>query len=257
MSKERSQPKFFPVDCRLFYVLDGYGKIKTDSGVYNMNKGDILIINSGHSYEQIIEESVIYFAINFDFTSDFKEKSIPIPPSEKETEVLENVKFTDVPELDSYLYRQNAFSIKKKLFEILDEYSKMLPYYENACSALMTSVLTSVIRQASADDDTGKRLNIEGIVSYIQEHYSENITNKELSEIFHFHPNYINEIFKKKLGKSLHRYIMDVRISNAISMLEAGEMSIAEIAAATGFYDSCYFSRYFKKITGVSPKAYK
>lgn len=257
MGKLNPYPVYTPLDCRLFYVLEGESQIKTKDKTFTMNKGDVLIINSGNTYEQLIEEEVKYLAINFDYTFNFKCKSIPIPPSEGKTHVLENVKFTDVPALDTYLYRSNMFTIHKTLKELLDEYTKKLPHSELMCSSLMASALSEIIRNYSKVSDKGKKLNIEEIVIYIQEHYKEDLTNKDLSEIFHFHPNYISEVFKNKLGKSLHQYIMEVKISNAISMLETGKMSIAQIASETGFYDSCYFSRYFKKITGVSPKRYK
>ena len=257
MGELNPSPVYTPVDCRLFYVLEGKSEIKTKDKTYTMNKGDMLVINSGHPYEQYIEGEMKYLAVNFDYTFNFRNRPIPIPPSEGKADVLENVKFTDTPMLNSYLYRSNMFSLQKKLMKMIEEYTKKLPYSELVCSSLMESVLAEIVRDSMEASDKGKKLNIEEIILYIQEHYKENLTNKDLSEIFHFHPNYISEVFRKSLGKSLHQYIMEVRISKAISMLESGKMSIAEIASETGFYDSCYFSRYFKKITGVSPKVYK
>ena len=257
MSAKKTYPMYTPVDCRLFYVLEGRSRIQTKEKLFDMNKGDVIIINSGQFYHQIVDEDMSYLAVNFDFTFNFSERAIPIPPSEGKTQVLENVKFTDVPELDSCLHRRGMFSVQKKLSEMIEEYTKKLPHFDIVCSSLMASVLSEAVRGFSQNSVSDRKLNIEEIIYYVQDHYKENLTNERLSEIFHFHPNYISEVFRKKLGKSLHQYIMEVRISNAISMLEAGKMSISEIAAVTGFYDSCYFSRYFKKITGVSPKAYK
>lgn len=257
ISKDMTFPTFFPVDCRLFYVLDGKGKIKTEEQVYDMNKGDALIINAGHPYEQIVDENISYLAVNFDFSFNFKTRTIPIPPSVIKSDVLENVTFTDLGCLNTYMYRPAIFSIQKTLRKMLDEYTKKMPHFEIVCSSLMTSALSEIVRDRSENTNKGKKLNIEEIILYIQEHYTENLTNTELAKIFHFHPNYISEVFRKILGKSLHQYVMEVRISNAISMLETGKMSISEIASETGFYDSSYFSRYFKKITGVSPKVYK
>lgn len=50
---------------------------------------------------------------------------------------------------------------------------------------------------------------------------------------------------------------METRISNAVIMLEEGGKTIEEISRETGFYDGSYFSRYFKKIIGISPKNYR
>lgn len=59
---------------------------------------------------------------------------------------------------------------------------------------------------------------------------------------------------KKHIGKSLHSYILELRILKSISLMESGLTNISEIAHSCGFNDSNYFSRYFKKKTGISPK---
>ena len=99
-------------------------------------------------------------------------------------------------------------------------------------------------------------LNIENIIEYVQNHYCEELNNTELSRIFHFHSNYINSEFKKHTGKSLHGYMLELRILKSISLIESGFTDISEIAHSCGFGDSNYFSRYFKKKTGISPIKY-
>ena len=99
-------------------------------------------------------------------------------------------------------------------------------------------------------------LNVENIIEYVQNHYCEELNNTELSKIFHFHSNYINSEFKKHTGKSLHGYMLELRILKSISLIESGFTDISEIAYSCGFGDSNYFSRYFKKKTGISPIKY-
>ncbi len=258
--QEREYPKSIPCDCRLFFVDDGVGEIEIEEEKIKIKKGDVLLIKNGIRYH-FLNFEVTYFALNFDYSFDNAYKNIPIPPVsffEKENyEPVENVNFTDIIELNKYIYVEKMFNIKNLLYKIHSEYIKKLPYSEMTQSALLIAVLSEIIRNFKNFSSDVKNIKFEEIVSYLHLHYNENITNIELSKIFHFHPNYINEIFKKKLGMPLHQYVLGIRISNAISMLESSDMSICEISKITGFYDSSYFSRYFKKVTGVSPKNYR
>ena len=97
----------------------------------------------------------------------------------------------------------------------------------------------------------------EKVLTYIHEHYNENLTNKKLGEIFSFHPNYLNHMIKTHTGSSLHQYILHIQIMNAARLLEEGQTSVAEAAEKTGFCDISTFSKHFKRIMGETPIRYK
>ena len=63
--------------------------------------------------------------------------------------------------------------------------------------------------------------------------------------------------FKKWCGKTPVDYRNEIRMSAATSLLKRSNLSVAEIAFKTGFEDPYYFSRIFKKSTGLSPAAYR
>ena len=64
------------------------------------------------------------------------------------------------------------------------------------------------------------------------------------------------KIFKDTVGITPSQYRLDVRISRAVYLLEATDMSVNEIAESLGFFDSAYFCRVFHKRMGMSPKQY-
>lgn len=69
---------------------------------------------------------------------------------------------------------------------------------------------------------------------------------------------YFRRMFKAELGKPPAQYFNHLRINHAKSLLQqyGSSRTVKDIAAASGFTDPLYFSRIFKQIEGVSPKAY-
>ena len=75
-----------------------------------------------------------------------------------------------------------------------------------------------------------------------------------------YNPDYMRRLFKQEMGRTPSDYLTEKRVENAKKLLACGstpELSVAEIAFICGFYDSNYFTRVFKKETGVLPTAYR
>jgi len=64
-------------------------------------------------------------------------------------------------------------------------------------------------------------------------------------------------LFKQVTGISFKEYLNKVRIEEAKSLLEHTDYSIMEIAVACGYSDQSYFTKVFKKATGITPKQYR
>ena len=95
------------------------------------------------------------------------------------------------------------------------------------------------------------------IADYIDRHYADDITSKSLSELFFLSHAHFCRKFKETIGFSPAEYINGVRVNEAAKLLNAGGMSVTEIAARTGFSNSNYFGGVFKKYMGVSPREYR
>ena len=197
-----------------------------------------------------------FLAINFDWTQNFCGSNIPIPPlpykGDGELCAFESVIFEDCKELNRFAYCENAFFAEKLLKEMIEHYEKKQLHYQLENDARMTLILIEFVRRLAARKTN--YFDADAVADYLQSHYNEEITNKKIAEIFHFHPNYISSEFQRIFGKPLHRYLLELRITKAIGLLETGRYSVESVAEAVGFSDANYFSRYFKKITGKTPK---
>ncbi len=98
---------------------------------------------------------------------------------------------------------------------------------------------------------------VSKIIRYMEDNYQRNITRDELENIAYVSISYLAKVFKQETGKSLHSYLMGIRIEKAIVMLKEGRSTVSEIALAVGYDNFSYFSRLFKEKTGYSPKEYR
>lgn len=98
--------------------------------------------------------------------------------------------------------------------------------------------------------------SVESTVQFLQEHYMESITVKQLAELANVSPWQYTPIFQKLTGKRPLDYLTDLRIGHSKHyLLDSGE-PLREIARLVGFSDEYYFSRRFRQKTGVTPGQY-
>lgn len=119
---------------------------------------------------------------------------------------------------------------------------------------LLATLFPHLLRSKTNELDT----RIFRAVTYIEEHYSEELSVEDLAKVAHMSVSRFFPLFRASLHLSPIEYINHYRINRAIILLMSGERySIEEISEATGFQSSAYFRRVFKKITGQSPRTYR
>lgn len=94
------------------------------------------------------------------------------------------------------------------------------------------------------------------VKKYINEHIEEKLTLNKVAEVFNISPNYLSILFSKYNDMGFTDYINQSKIQAAITMLEKGDLKVYEISDILGFESAFYFSRVFKKVTGLSPRDY-
>jgi two-component system response regulator YesN len=98
----------------------------------------------------------------------------------------------------------------------------------------------------------------EKAVDYINENFNDAELNvQKLSNHLYISPSYMNLIFKKKSGETFLKNLTSVRFEKARELLNDRSIKIAEVAEKVGYPDVSYFSYFFKKKTGISPREYR
>lgn len=98
---------------------------------------------------------------------------------------------------------------------------------------------------------------INKILQYINQHYSKDITVKQMAEYASIGESYLSGLFKKKIGHNLIHYLHTVRIKHAQQYLIQSDFSINVIGGKVGFVNDNYFIKIFKRITNLTPSEYR
>ncbi len=98
---------------------------------------------------------------------------------------------------------------------------------------------------------------INTCLNYIFTHLYEDITLSSLAMLVDMHPNYLSALFKKEVGITIAEYIQRAKIEEAKSLLTFTDYSLLKISTMLNFHNQSYFTKIFKKHTGITPKKYK
>lgn len=94
-------------------------------------------------------------------------------------------------------------------------------------------------------------------LSYIEQHYADPLTLDEVCRHSQLSKSYFCSFFKEQTRQTFVEYLNRRRIEHARLLLEDTDLPVTEICYDAGFNDLTHFSRTFKKITGISARAYR
>lgn len=177
--------------------------------------------------------------------------------------------FLDIvkPSLDYNLYYYCHTSLSSALADRYSNlYKKILPEsslskkvffisIEDKCSEFIDSV--NQLKSELSNKYMIKNSIVIQVLNFIHIHYMENITVNLIASSLNISNSYLSQIFKKEIGTSIIKYIINYRVEKAKELLSSSDELIYNIAEKVGFCDEKHFSKTFKKITGLTPMQYK
>lgn len=212
------------------------------SRVYYMYQGDVLYqggaqelrLSPGHLY--VFPTTIPYKARRMHGTP-IVHTYLHVEHSSAQISGLIDLPVTEGGALDSFVKLLRA-SISEKRIELVEALSALVIQF---CKE---SEYYIEVRGMLAD-----------VRDYVSAHISEKITLKQLSDIYHYHPNYFVHRFQKETNYTPYQCILSMRMQYSASMMFRG-MSVAEVARQTGYSDASSFARTFRRYYGLSPSDY-
>ena len=197
-------------------------------------KNDIIFMPKRSNYTVEVFEGSDCYAINFDFFEDKDFKPFVFHPKNP-------IVFLEGFRTASHLFQYKRYG------------------YIKGCKSELYKILYNMEKELGLSYvGKGKQLLIAPAVEYIHENYSDpTINSQKIAQISGITPTYFRHIFKKNYMVTPNKYINNLRISKAKSLLENTDYTIDEISYRCGYRDYSYFSKAFSKSTGISPSEYR
>ena len=145
-----------------------------------------------------------------------------------------------------------VFKINNDLLKRLPEYTSL----EDICYSA-NEILQEFVESAFPNAGREGARDIREALSYISGHYSEPITLQDAADKVHLSTAYFSRRFRDVCGVTFKEYLTNVRVEEAKRLLRNTDYSLLDIAIATGFDNQSYFTKVFRKYTGLTPKQFR
>ena len=233
-------------DYQLLYIASGKGYFyfKGSENATVVTKGNMVLFRPKEPqvyYYYAVDKTEVYWV---HFTGWKVEEYLDRYELPKE----ENVFFTGVSPDYPWIYNQ-----------IIRELQLQRENYEDMIRLFLRHIFLTINRYIKE----GKQIkndtinDIERAVHYFNENYSKPISIEQYASEHLMSVNWFIHNFKNVMKVPPMQYIVSLRISAAKGYLENSNKNIAEIAATVGYDNALYFSRLFRKYTGVTPTEYR
>jgi len=94
-------------------------------------------------------------------------------------------------------------------------------------------------------------------ISYMNQNYMNKVTLEETAGYVGVSASYFSKIFKNETNRTFSRYLNELRVTKSKALLLSLDVPLSEVSQLSGFEDQSYFTKIFKKFTGVTPKKYR
>lgn len=245
----------------LVIVLDGSASHIVDDEKFHVRKGDVFVIgnNTSHGYQDTDNFRIcnIMYRLEDLFPGNY--------------DITKSAGFHALFLLEPYVSKEYKFSSRLKLAQ--DDFDRtynmvamMITEYENKSDGwrtlLQSSFMTLVVNFSRLYNFTQNNkksdiINIAIAISYIENHYNEELSIEMLAGLSHYSERHFIRIFNETYKTTPVNYIITLRIRSACQLLKENHISISDIALLCGFNNSNYFSRIFKKQLGITPTEYR
>lgn len=241
-------------------AVQGSFTLQVDAEQYVLNEGEAVFINSGMIHAAIkLSEGGQYASLNF----PYKLLSF-FPGSRMEKEsVLPYVTGGCLPVIilrPETEWQKSALDLLQEINVIWDNNSTVQNEYliTTKIVALWYMVISNLSdeRKNTFSVDFVRRERLQFMLSFIYEHFPENITLANIASVAHVSAGECCRIFREHLQTTPYQFLTEYRVRKSVELL-SGELSISEIAGRCGYNQTSNYIAKFKSILGCTPAQYR
>ncbi len=220
--------------CQLVIRITGTTEFRTDDAVYKSDCHHVVFVPKGSTYTMTSSGLTDSVWIDFHLYST----GDPL--------VLSSYEIQNVQELVTVFERME----RKRMFR--------KPAFRNYSMSALYELFARVEAQSGASGAAPhKYKTIKPAIDYIEKHYDNpDLNNTVLAQASGISEVYLRKVFNAVFGITPARYITNIRMEKAKTLLIGGVASISEVAESVGYNNIYHFSKAFKRVTGETPTNY-
>lgn len=217
-------------------------EIKLESDPIDFDQATFTSALRSHAINDAVAQSQAFFA-HIKSTQAYEEYSLK--------RLCQNIIYYAICTLEEMKYPLTGLSTSKlKLFKNID-----LAFDLDELEKIQIQFLEGI--KAVSQQVDPQSVVLHQIYEYVNQNYANELSLSELADKFHMNYSYLSSYFKQRTNENLTTYINRVRTDRAKELLQNHELSVSQISQLTGFSDHNYFSKVFKKMTGMTPVEYR
>ncbi|MGJ7030082.1 helix-turn-helix domain-containing protein [Niabella hirudinis] len=247
---------------RIHYIVKGTAKIIYNDSSVNLKEGMIYLTPSykNHSYQCDGDLSLVYIHIYEATGSNLSIFDLADFPTEIKTDpLIKNLVYRLLktnPNRELHNFDPKSYDYQSRLFQNIALQNKLPLSLEMETQGILNQLLARFLELASFENlDTDSR--ILKALHTIHQHISETISIGTLSSICALTNDHFIRLFKKEMGITPNKYIIQKKIERAQLLLLIRPVPVKELAYSLGFDNIPYFNRLFKHQTGNTPGSYR
>lgn len=231
----------------ILLFLEGDSKFIIEGRDYFLESGDVIIVRKDEMHRIFHNSDACYHRIVLFVTPPF---FVSHNCAEYEKQFLNTQMGIDNRIKSDYVRSCGLYDAFMRLKKYSCNYTLD---YQPIIDAIVMEILFLINQTGHFTSFNSPGSQVEQIISYINNHFTEDIDLDLLAKHFFISKSYLCKIFHKSTGLTIHNYISRKRINKAREYHQAGK-NIGDAAMLSGFSDYTSFYRTYKKLTGCSPK---
>ena len=216
----------------------------SDGREIKVGSGDTFLLKPTDAYRVLCSEECLHYTVNFKLSASSIKGDIA-------RKVLLSEDIPIINQSTRANYHTDTFE------ELSSVWSQKSAGYRMRALSLVYKLLYGFINSHTALLRTGKFQKLAPAKEYIESHWNESITLSNLALISNMSVTHFRHLFSKVFNTTPIEYRDSIRLLYAKDFLSEEHYTVSEVAYKCGFEDVNYFSRFFKKHTGLSPTEYR